>query len=96
MEFTTNNQGFIVKVTAPKPVTEATERFLLHIETRDCGQDTPCRIWLGSGRFRVDETTVTTPRRFLLSVAGVEVPSNSRIKALCGTPRCVALGHIGW
>jgi hypothetical protein len=95
-QFTRNKAGFRVKRTAPKPTTEARERFLRHVESRDCGQDTPCRIWTGSVRFRVSDDWVTTPRRFLLAEAGVTFPPGVRVRAFCRTPRCVALGHIGW
>lgn len=91
-----NTAGHKCKITVPMSTTDARERFLRHVESRDCGQDTPCRVWTGSARFRVDESTVTTPRRFLLAVAGVEFPPGVRVRAFCRTPRCVALGHIGW
>lgn len=96
LEFTTNRQGFTVKVTAAKPTTEATERFLRHIETRDGELPTPCRVWRGSARFRVSDELVMTPRRFVLLMAGFELEIGVRYKAVCGTPRCVSLGHIGW
>jgi hypothetical protein len=96
LEFTTNNQGWVVKVTNPQPITEAAERFLRFVEERECGQGTPCRVWTGSPRFRVDDETVTTPRRFLCGLAGLELQPGMRLKAICGTPNCVSLGHIGW
>lgn len=96
LEFTTNNQGWVVKVTKPPPVTEAALRFLRHVEARDCGQETPCRVWTGSARFRVSDNLVTTPRRFLCELAGLELQPGMRLKAICGTPNCVSLGHIGW
>lgn len=96
LELTTNRAGWTVRVTKPPPVTEAALRFLRHVEARECGQETLCRVWTGGPRFRVNEDTVTTPRRFLCELAGLSIEPGMRLKALCGTPNCVALGHIGW
>jgi hypothetical protein len=95
-QFKTNTAGHRVKITAPKPTTEATERFLRHVVTHDGQMPTPCRVWVGSARFRVSDELVMTPRRFVLLIAGFELERGVKYKAICGTPGCVSLGHIGW
>lgn len=91
-----NRHNHLARKSAPKPTAEATERFLRHMVTQEGPLPTPCRIWLGSARFRVSEELVMTPRRFVLLIAGFELEPGVKYKAVCGTPGCVSLGHIGW
>jgi len=97
LEFTINRDGFTVKVVGPvREITEAGLRFLRHTREMDCDFGTVCRIWQGGPRFRVDDDRITTPRRFICELAGFEVEPQVRLRAICKTPGCVSLGHIGW
>jgi hypothetical protein len=94
-QFTTNHDGFTVKVVAPKPTTDAAERFLRHVQTIEIDGEQH-RIWTGSPRFRVSDDLVMTPRRFVLLLVGDDLMPGIRYKAMCRVPKCISLGHIGW
>ena len=92
-----NKRGISVRVDVkPREITDAGERFIRHTQQVDADYETPCRIWTASARFYVSDELTTTPRRFVMILAGLDLPIGVRLKAVCGTPNCVSFGHIGW
>lgn len=93
-EFTTNRDGFTVKVVGPvREITEAGLRFARHIQTVET-DFTPHRIWTASRRFRINDDLVTTPERAAMILSGYEPAPGVSPKAVCGVVGCVALSHL--
>lgn len=90
MELTTNARGWHVRRTAPKPTTEAAERFAALCREQDApeGFDKPCLIFTGDV-FRVSEGETVRPRRFAMRLRGVEPPKGAKFTVCCKTPGCV-------
>lgn len=92
-EFKFNRDGFNVKRQVPRETIPAAERFAaLLIEQpapTGCGRTfaEPCRIFPGEV-FRIGEETVR-PRRYALSLRGINAPAGAKFITLCKIPGCV-------
>lgn len=88
-EFQFNRDGLTVKRQAPREVIDAPARFalLLTEQAAPAGFSEPCQIFSGEV-FRADNGTVR-PRRFALSLRGIEAPPGARFTVKCKTPGCV-------
>jgi len=98
-ELTTNVAGFVVKLTAPKPVTDAAERFAARCIEQDHGYSSPCLIWQGSVNFNLGaelagEARIVNFRRAAFEIACQSLNGYTRFKSLCKTPRCCRLDHM--
>lgn len=91
MQFTTNQAGHTVKVTAPKTMTDAPLRFAARLIERQQpeGFSGPCQVFQGTV-FRVSESEIIKPARYALRLRGIEPSSGTRLKPQCQTPNCVA------
>ena len=90
-----NNHGDLVRVHIPHARTDAAERFAALVQEIDCGLDLPCLVFQGGDTFRVDEQTVTTPRRFAYElVTGERLPKGKKLKMICTTPNCCRWSHV--
>lgn len=89
MEFTTNTSGHTVKVTKPKPITDAATRFAALLVERESpeGFRDPCQVFEGEN-FN-DGQQIVKPRRFALSLRGINPPRGARFIVRCKTPGCV-------
>lgn len=64
-------------------------------EQVDGGEDQNCIRFTGGDTFRVDDSTVTTPRRFIYEyLTGETLPDNVRLRMTCKTDKCIRLSHI--
>lgn len=98
-QLTTNAEGFTVKVTAPKPVTDAAERFNARCIEEDHGYSSPCLVWQGSVNFNLGadlsgNARIVNFRRAAFEIAGRMLSGYTRFNSLCKTPRCCRLDHI--
>jgi hypothetical protein len=94
-DYVLNRQGELVRYQTPRAIIEAAERFAQMTKEIDAGQDLPCVIFTGGETFRVDQETVTTPRRFIYEyLTGEILPDDVRLRTLCKTPKCCRVSHI--
>lgn len=90
-----NAAGIAVRIDiAPRPITAVDIRFARHVEPRDCGMPTLCRVWVGGPTFNMGEGRIVRPRRAALELAGVSLPEYERMPMVCGTRDCLALSHM--
>lgn len=82
-----------MKETKPKPITDAAIRFaaLLVEQEAPPGFRQPCQIFQGES-FN-DGQQIMKPRRFALSLRGINPPKGAKLRVLCKTPGCVR--HVG-
>lgn len=79
---------------------EAHERILKRSETRDCGYETPCRIFLGAtnqvrgyGYLTVAKKQVYTHRVMYEAFVG-EIPKGLELDHLCRVRACCEPNHL--
>lgn len=89
-DLTTNARGWKVRRTAPRPATDAAERFAALCYEQDApeGFTKPCLIFTGDV-FRVGDAETVRPRRFAMRMRGIEPPKGAKFTVQCKTPRCV-------
>lgn len=90
-EFQYNRDGHNVKRQAPRETIDAPTRFaaLLLEQAAPVGFSEPCQLFIGNGgTFRIGDETIR-PRRYALSLRGIEVPQGAKFITLCKTPGCV-------
>ncbi len=87
----TNRAGLTVRVdVAPKPITDAAERFAALLVERDNGYTSPCRIWNGSSlNFNMGDGRIVNYKRAAIELAGGVLVRGARLKEPCGTPGCI-------
>lgn len=94
-DYMENASGLTVRYHVPHPRTEAAERFAAMTRQVDAGLDQTCLVFTGGATFRVDDDTVTTPRRFIYEYLMEEkLPRDVRLRTLCRTPKCCRIAHI--
>lgn len=90
-----NRHGDLVRYQAPREIVAAAERFAAMTKEVDTGLDLPCLVFTGGDTFRVDDETVTTPRRFIYEyLMDEELPDTIRLRTYCRTPRCCRISHL--
>ena len=88
-EFQLNRDGHNCKRQALRETTDAPTRFarMLIEQPAPVGFPEPCQIFSGDV-FRADDGTVR-PRRYALSLRGIEAPKGAKFVTLCKIPGCV-------
>lgn len=59
------HNAWLVRVQAPRETRPAIDRWLDKVIARDFGMPEPCLIWRGGPLFRVNESTLVRPWRFI-------------------------------
>ena len=60
-----NKHGYLVRKQKAREVRPAIDRFFDHIKELDCGMAEPCLIWQASELFRVSDTKLVRPWKFI-------------------------------
>lgn len=93
-----NRDGYTVRQQAQRERRTAVERFFDHIAERDSGLDDPCWIWTASELFRVSDTTLMRPWRFIYELMECRrVPAGAGWSWRCSNQgRCCQPGHLAY